>query len=112
MHKVFPKMQGLGHDIHSLQCEDSPNNHWIYEDSNLTTGTLGLLNRFVKLYDGVHVQISDRTMIGREFVNSRTYDREGSDIVSDYSPVHYHHNWRFSDVGKPKEKMVAEGRTN
>jgi hypothetical protein len=51
-------------------------------------------------YDGVHVQITDRNSIGKEFVNDRPFDRTNVAFASDHSPAHFHHNWRFVDQAK------------
>ena len=52
------------------------------------------------LYDGVHVQITDRNTIVKEFINDRPFDRNDIPLASDYSPSHIHHNWRFTDQTK------------
>lgn len=62
------------------------------------------------MFDGVHVLLKDRTEIGKFFIpdlkNSR--DVDGEYIYSDYTPAHYHHNWRFSDIYEEAEKFKAD----
>jgi len=53
----------------------------------------------LKLWDGVHVLLKDRSEIGNFFIQDRKGSRnDGNHIYSDYSPSHYHHNWRFNNI--------------
>ncbi len=53
------------------------------------------------MYDGVHVLLQDRTEVGKAYIPDRkdSRNKEGH-IYSDYSPAHYHHNWRYNDIYK------------
>lgn len=53
---TFPKMEGLGKDVFSLQCEDTPNSkdrinsaHWMYEDNTLVKDSLHKFNEYYSL---------------------------------------------------------------
>lgn len=100
MYKALPRLRGLGKDIFTVQSQEEVDSHYIYENSQLTQGTLDRLNEFINLYDGVHVLVSDRTRITKEFIPMRPFDRDDLKAASDYSPVHYHHNWRFKTEEK------------
>lgn len=53
------------------------------------------------MYDGVQVLLKDRSEIGNYFIPDRKNSRDDpSHVYSDYSPSHYHHNWRFNNIYK------------
>ena len=55
--------------------------------------------QFIRMYDGVHVLLQDRSEVGKGFIPDVRHSRKDADhYYSDYSPVHYHHNWRFSGI--------------
>lgn len=96
MHKVCVKTRGWGKDIYSIQGDENPMNHWIYENSELSWAVGQKLSNYLALYDGVHVLLSDRNNLGREFIPDRPLTRANPDFVyTDYVPAHHHHNWRF-----------------
>lgn len=63
--------------------------------------------KFLTMYDGVHVLLKDRSEIGNYFIpdviNSRV-NADGKHVYSDYTPAHYHHNWRFNGIYERAEK--------
>jgi hypothetical protein len=55
--------------------------------------------RFIQRYDGVHNLLYDRDEVGKYFIPDKPNSRNKSDWeYADYSPAHYHHNWRFNNV--------------
>lgn len=96
MHKVCMKVRGYSHDIFSVQGDESPLNHWVYEHSDLSNVVGTKLENFVSMYDGVHTLLSDRYNMGKEFIPDRINTRNNSAFsYTDYVPAHNHHNWRF-----------------
>ena len=68
-----------------------------------------LIFRFLKLYDGVHTLLHDRTEIGKAFIPDRPgYRINPNHVYGDYSPVHLHHNWRFNDIYEEAKKFEAD----
>jgi len=55
--------------------------------------------KFLHMYDGVHTLLMDRSEIGDFTVPERgVYSRKNPDhVYSDYTPSHFHHNWRFTN---------------
>lgn len=50
-------------------------------------------------YDGVAALLHDRSEIGNVFVPDRNGSRNDPEhVYSEYSPSHYHHNWRYSNI--------------
>jgi len=96
MMKTCIKNQGYCKDIYSLNSDESPNNHWIYENSELASYAAMRMSEFFHLYDGVHVLLSDRTGLRNEFIPDRIKTRADDDFTyTGYIPAHHHHNWRF-----------------
>ena len=66
--------------------------------------------KFITMWDGVHVLLKDRTEIGNFFIpdmkNSRKDDSDH--VYSDYTPAHYHHNWRYSNIYEESEKYAKD----
>lgn len=51
------------------------------------------------MWDGVHVLLKDRSEVGHYMIPDRKNSRNDSEhVYGDYSPSHYHHNWRFNNV--------------
>ena len=62
--------------------------------------------KFITMYDGVHVLLQDRTDIGKYCIPDVRGSRKDSDYYyTDYSPAHYHHNWRYSNIYEEANKM-------
>lgn len=60
------------------------------------------------MYDGVHVLLKDRSEIGNYFIPDITNSRinaDGKHVYGDYSPAHYHHNWRYNNIYERAEKL-------
>lgn len=97
--KVCAHARGYGQDIFSIQGDDNPLNHWIYEFPDLSFTMSRKLLKFITMYDGVHVLLKDRSEVGKFFIPDRKNSRKDNDwYYSDYTPPHLHHNWRFSDI--------------
>jgi hypothetical protein len=63
------------------------------------------MTKFLRMYDGVHVLLQDRSEVGKYFIPDRIYSRNDPNYVyQDYSPAHHHHNWRYTDVYSKKEE--------
>jgi hypothetical protein len=44
------------------------------------------------------VLLNDRSEVGKFYIPDKLGSRDnGSHIYSDYSPAHYHHNWRYTN---------------
>jgi hypothetical protein len=55
--------------------------------------------KFIRLYDGAHTLLKNRSEIGNYYIPDRQKGRINGDyIYSDYKPEHLHHNWRYSNV--------------
>lgn len=98
MYGVCPRLNGLNEDIHSLFCESdaSEENHWMYENSDLTQKTLQKLVSFLVNHDGVNIQLKNKDEM-LERVEVRTINKMRVDGKERVVPEHYHHNWRFND---------------
>lgn len=106
--KVCMKAKGYGHDILAIQGDENPLNHWVYEFDQIATPIQSKMTQFLRMYDGVHTLLQDRSEIGNFFIPDRINSRSKSDhVYSDYSPAHLHHNWRFSGV-YDKKKVAGE----
>eukprot|EP01016_Furgasonia_blochmanni_P005459 TRINITY_DN1211_c0_g1_i1.p1 TRINITY_DN1211_c0_g1~~TRINITY_DN1211_c0_g1_i1.p1 ORF type:complete len:458 (+),score=105.78 TRINITY_DN1211_c0_g1_i1:158-1531(+) len=106
IHKVCLKNRGYGHDIFAIQGDEDPNNHWIYEQDLYTFPVARKLLRFLRLYDGVHTLLADRSEVGNYFIPDRINSRsQAGHVYSDYSPAHLHHNWRFSHIYEDAKKF-------
>ena len=69
--------------------------------------------RFIQRYDGVHNLLYDRDEVGKYFVPDKPNSRNKSEWeYADYSPAHYHHNWRVNNVyekhGEGEEHAVKK----
>jgi pimeloyl-ACP methyl ester carboxylesterase len=108
-HRTCPQVQGYGIDIFSIQGDENPLNHWIYELEHYGFPISRKFVRFLSRYDGVHVLLKDRSEIGNYFIpdipNSR---RDPDHIHRDYSPAHLHHNWRFSTIYEDADRIEKE----
>ena len=63
---------------------------------------------FIRNYDGAHVLLMNRSEIARETIPDKPNSRSDPKwIYSDYSPAHYHHNWRFNQVYE-KDKLQSK----
>jgi len=107
--KVCLNCHGYGRDIFAIQGDENPLNHWMYEFDEISFTTAKKMVQFLRLYDGVHTLVHDRTDIGKQFVpeipNSRSNPMH---VYGDYSPAHLHHNWRFSDIYEEAKKHESD----
>jgi len=109
MLKVCIRNRGYGKDIISLQGDENPLNHWLYEQDQFYFPLSRKLLHWLRMYDGVHTLLMDRTEIGNYFIPDRIYSRKNSDhVYSDYSPAHLHHNWRFSNIYEEAKKYEED----
>lgn len=109
LHKICVHLKGFGSDIFAIQGDENPLNHWMYESEHYTFPLSRKLTKFLRLYDGVHVLLKDRTEIGNYFIPDLPYSRKDSDhIHRDYSPAHLHHNWRFSTIYEDADRITRE----
>ena len=66
---------------------------------------INLFIRFLRLYDGVHVLLADRSEVGNYYIPDTPQSRKNpSHVYSDYAPAHFHHNWRYSNVYEEHKK--------
>eukprot|EP01015_Nassula_variabilis_P006399 TRINITY_DN1487_c0_g1_i5.p1 TRINITY_DN1487_c0_g1~~TRINITY_DN1487_c0_g1_i5.p1 ORF type:complete len:126 (-),score=33.93 TRINITY_DN1487_c0_g1_i5:139-516(-) len=109
--KVCPQNRGYGKDIFGIQGDEDPQNHWIYDHEQYRFPIARKLLRFLRMHDGVHVLLMDRSEIGNHFVPDRgnTRDKAGW-VYSDYAPAHLHHNWRFSNIYEESEEFARKRR--
>jgi len=111
MMKVAVRCAGYGKDIFALQGDENPLNHWMYEFDEYTFPLSRKITQFLRLYDGVHVLLQDRTEIGNYFVPDRFGTRNNpSHVYGDYSPAHLHHNWRYNNL-YDEAKKLEEGHS-
>jgi len=107
--KICVQLQGFGVDIFSLQGDENPLNHWVYEIDHYSFPVSRKFVKFLTHYDGVHILLKNRSEIGNYFIpdipNSR---RDPDHIHRDYSPAHLHHNWRFSNIYEEAERLEKE----
>lgn len=109
MMKVAVNCHGLGRDIFAIQGDENPLNHWIYDHDDIAFPVAKKFQQFLRLYDGVHTLLYDRTEIGTNFIPDRPNSRNDSaHVYGDYSPAHLHHNWRFSDIYEEAKKYEAD----
>lgn len=78
---------------------DEPyNNHFVYEDEELTEAFSSKLNLFLHMYDGVHTLLMNRMDVyERTFVPVKIHERKEK-ILTDEFPNHFHHNWRYQTM--------------
>ena len=63
----------------------------------------------MRLKDGVHTLLHDRSEIGNYFIPDRINSRKNPDhVYGDYSPAHLHHNWRFSNIYEEAKKYEED----
>lgn len=107
MYKVCARVKGFGHDIFTIQGDENPLNHWVYDFENEARVTASKLNKFLTSYDGVHVLLKDRTEVGKFFISDRKFSRTHDPkwIYGDYTPTHLHHNWRFNNIYEQHAEM-------
>ena len=60
MMNVCPKLQGFGEDIFSVQGDENPLNHWVYEREEEINPFAWRMAHFLKNYDGLHVLLQNR----------------------------------------------------
>lgn len=99
MLKVCPQLQGFGEDIFSIQGDENPQNHWVYEREDEVNPYAWRMAHFLKNYDGVHSLLKNREEVGKYYIPDIHLSREPRDeLPTDRSPGHYHHNWRFNNI--------------
>jgi len=109
MMKVCMNCHGYGRDIFAIQGDENPLNHWVYEFDEISFTLAKKMGQFLKLYDGVHTLLHDRTEIGKAFIPDRPgYRINPNHVYGDYSPAHLHHNWRFNDIYEEAKKFEAD----
>ena len=64
MMKVCPRLGGFGEDIFTVQGDENPLNHWIYELQDKINPYANRLAQFVRNYDGLHPLLKNREEIG------------------------------------------------
>ena len=104
MKKVAISCRNYMRDIISEFCEnDEPYlNHFVYEDPVMAETYAVKLNRFLHMYDGVDLLLTNRNDIyERTFVPGRVHDQK-EEMMTDHFPNHFHHNWRYQDSGTQK----------
>jgi pimeloyl-ACP methyl ester carboxylesterase len=89
-----------GDFMEDIVCEitesDEPyNNHWVYEDADLSKSFGLKLNTFLHMYDGVHpLLMNRRDVYDKTFIPARIHERNDQ-LRTDIFPTHQHHNWRY-----------------
>lgn len=66
--------------------------------------------RWLKLKDGVHVLLADRTEVGTYAVPERESRSFGSPYSTEFIPEHIHHNYKHTDAyvkSKQRRNKVA-----
>lgn len=105
MIKVCPRVSGFGKDIFTIQGDENPLNHWIYDFEQQSFTLDRKWSKFLSMWDGVHVLLKDKSEVGNYFIPDRIGSRnDGAHVYSDYSPSHYHHNWRYSNIYEEANK--------
>lgn len=101
MMSVCPKLNGWGEDIFTVQGDENPLNHWVYELEDEVNPYAWRMKQFLKHYDGVHVLLKNRSEVGEFFVPDIANERlPREDFPTDRTPAHYYHNWRFRNPYK------------
>lgn len=98
MMSVCPKLNGFGEDIFSIQGDENPQNHWVYEREEDVNPFAWRLAHFLKNYDGVHTLLKNREEVGRYYVPDVPNRNIPKEMPDDRTPGHYYHNWRFENV--------------
>lgn len=96
MYNTCIHLRGYNQDIFSIQGDENPLNHWIYEFEDTNRDYVLKMKRFLDIYDGVHVLLNDRSEVGVEYIPDRR-SREKGFRYNDILPGHYHHNWRYNN---------------
>jgi hypothetical protein len=52
---ICPRVRGFGFDVFSMQGDENPLNHWVYDFKDYTYTVSKKFTKFLALYDGVHV---------------------------------------------------------
>jgi hypothetical protein len=80
--------------------------HWLHEyPKDQRSAVIARLTRWLKMYDGVHTLLSDRSEIGWYGVAERESKHSaGIPFACEYTPEHVHHNWRFNTEAYKKSK--------
>jgi hypothetical protein len=60
--------------------------------------------RFLKLKDGAHVLLADKTEAGWYYVPDRGYDPNTNTGDGEYTPEHVHHNYMYTDAYEKTRK--------
>lgn len=55
MMTICPRVRGFGFDVFSMQGDENPLNHWVYDFKDYTYTVSKKFTKFLALYDGVHV---------------------------------------------------------
>ena len=75
--------------------DETFNNHFPYEDQEMSVQLSMKINKFLNLYDGVHVLLMDRREVqNKVFIPARIHERNDG-LTEDHFPNHFHHNWRY-----------------
>ena len=105
IYKVCAHAKSMGTEIFAIQGDDNIQNHWMYEHEEISQTTQSKLlryrsfNRFIRMYDGVHVLLKDRSEVGKFFIPAVPYSKVDPDhLYGESSPAHSHHNWRYSNI--------------
>ena len=97
MHKIAPRTDDLYNGVGLILSpkDETFNNHFPYEDQDMSVQLSMKINKFLNLYDGVHVLLMDRREVqDKAFIPARIHERNDG-LTEDYFPNHFHHNWRY-----------------
>ena len=97
MQKIAPRTDDLYNSVGLMLSpkDETFNNHFPYEDSEMGNELSMKLNKFLSMYDGVHVLLMNRREVqDKTFIPARIHERNDG-LKEDYFPNHFHHNWRY-----------------
>jgi pimeloyl-ACP methyl ester carboxylesterase len=96
MYNICIRTEGFNKDVFAerTECDNPVENHWIYENQELSAGFRDRLINFLEFYDGVHLLYKNRLDL-MNGVSVPTIAEERVDKKSEDVPFHPHHNWRF-----------------
>lgn len=98
MYNICLKTEEYNQDVFAqrTECDNPEENHWIYENKELSEGFRERLTKFLEFYDGVHPLYKNRLDLFNG-VKVPVIAEERVNKVSEEVPFHFHHNWRFQD---------------
>ena len=64
------------------------------------------MTRWLKMFDGVHPLLVDRSEVGWYGVSERESKHSaGVPFACEYTPEHLHHNWKYTDAYKKSKEL-------